>query len=170
MPGSTRLWHGARLDGTAAEVRGGRSAMMGMTSDEVLEFNRSVIAEFRDNDGVMPAGSLFHGNPTMLVTMIGRRSGRELTSPLSYATDGDGWIIMASAGGSETTPAWAFNLRANPAVTVELLGERFRATAAETAGDERARVFDLMITQLPRFADYQAAVSRRIPLFRLTRD
>lgn len=144
--------------------------MMGMSTEQVLEFNRSVIADFRANDGVMPEGSVFHGNPTLLLTMLGAKSGRELTSPLSYASDGDDWIIMASAGGSEKTPAWAYNLRANPTVTVELLGESFTATATETAGAEHDRVFDVMTAQLPRFADYQEQVERKIPLFRLTRD
>ena len=143
--------------------------MMGMTNEQVIDFNKNVIAEFRDNDGVMPEGSMFHGNPTLLLTMTGAKSGRELTSPLSYATDDDAWIIMASAGGSPTLPAWGHNLRANPDVTIELPGETFEALATETAGDERDRVFAVMTGQLPRFAEYQENVERVIPLFRVTR-
>ena len=112
---------------------------------------------------------MFHGNPTLLMTMTGAKSGRQLTSPLTYATDGDGWLIMASAGCSPTAPAWAFNLRANPTVTIEMLDETFEATATETAGDERERAYGVMISEMPRFADYQAAVERVIPVFRLTR-
>lgn len=143
--------------------------MMGMTNEQVLEFNQGVIDDFRANDGVMPEGSMFHGNPTLLLTMTGAKSGRQLTSPLTYTADGDGWIIMASAGGSDKAPAWAFNLRANPSATIELPGEKFEAVAVETEGDERTRVFELMTTALPRFADYQTGVERTIPLFRLTR-
>ena len=143
--------------------------MMGMTTEQVLEFNRSVIDDFRSHDGVMPEGSMFHGNPTLLLTMTGAKSGRQLTSPLSYATDGDGWIIMASAGGSEQTPAWAHNLRAHPQVMLEMPGESFAAMASEAVGPERDRVFSVMTSQLPRFADYQANVERVIPLFRLSR-
>jgi deazaflavin-dependent oxidoreductase (nitroreductase family) len=140
-----------------------------MTNEQTLEFNRAVIADFREHGGVMPEGSMFHGNPTLLMTMTGAKSGRSLTSPLTYASDDDGWVIMASAGGSEQTPAWAFNLRANPTVTIELLDETFDAVATEAEGPERDRVFDLMTGQLPRFADYQKNVERQIPLFRLTR-
>lgn len=143
--------------------------MMGMTNEQVLKFNQSVIADFRAHDGVMPESSRFHGNPTLLMTMIGAKSGRELTSPLTYATDDDGWIIMASAGGSEKPPAWLFNLRANPTVTIEMPGDKFEARAAEAEGTEHTRVFNVMTGQLPRFADYQAKVQRTIPLFRLTR-
>ena len=142
--------------------------MMGMSSDEVIAFNQQVIAEFRAHDGVMPEGSLFHGNPTLLLTMTGATSGRQLTSPLSYAVDGDSWIVMASAGGSPKTPNWAFNLRANPDVTVEVPGQRLDAVATETEGADRTRAFETMIEQLPRFADYQEQVERQIPLFRLS--
>jgi len=143
--------------------------MMGMTNEQVLDFNAQVIKDFRDNDGVMPEGSMFHGNPTLLITMTGAKSGRSLTSPLTYATDGDDWIIMASAGGDPKAPAWAFNLRANPGVTLEILGESFAATATETQGAEHDAAYATMTTEHPRFADYQAAVERQIPLFRLKR-
>jgi len=144
-------------------------AVMGMSNEQVLAFNKSVIDQFREHDGVMPEGSPFHGNPTLLLTTTGAKTGRQLTSPLTFTVDGDAWIVMASAGGSEKTPAWAFNLRAHPEVSIELLGETLNVTATETAGEERGRVFDLMTTALPRFADYQAQVERQIPLFRLTR-
>jgi len=143
--------------------------MMGMTNDQVIAFNQNVIEDFRKHDGVMPEGSLFHGNPTLLLTMTGAKSGRTLTSPLTYAVDGSDWIIMASAGGSEKMPAWAYNLRANPNVKIELLGETFEATAIETIDQDRDAAFATMTDQLPRFADYQTAVERVIPLFRLRR-
>ncbi len=143
--------------------------MMGMTDEEVLAFNSGVIADFRANAGVMPEGSMFHGNPTLLLTMTGAKTGRSLTTPLTYSTDGDSFIIMASAGGSETAPAWAFNLRANPEVEIEVLDQRLRVRAIETEGDERDRVFGIMTGNLPRFGDYQAQVERTIPLFRLDR-
>jgi len=145
--------------------------MLGMTNEQVLEFNREVIETFREHQGVMPESSPFHGNPTLLMTMTGARSGRTLTSPLSYATDTDGaLIVMASAGGSPKLPAWGHNLRANPSVTIEVLGETYEATAEEAEGEERDRVFARMVEALPRFGDYQQAVARVIPLFRLVRN
>lgn len=143
--------------------------MMGMSNEQVLEFNQAVIAEFREHGGVMPEGSMFHGNPTLLLTMTGAKSGRSLTSPLTYATDGDSWILMASGGGSEKLPAWGHNLRANGAVTVEMLDETFDAVAVECQGEERDRAYETMIGQFQRFAAYQENVERIIPLFRLSR-
>ena len=143
--------------------------MMGMTKEQVLAFNQGVIAEFREHDGVMPEGSIFHGNPTLLLTMTGAKTGRTLTSPLTYATDGDDWIVMASAGGSEKLPGWGHNLRANGEVSLEVLGDSFPAIATEMLGTDRDHAFSTMISQQPRFADYQASVERIIPLFRLSR-
>ena len=117
----------------------------------------------------MPEEHPLHGNPTLLVTMTGLKSGRTLTSPLSYTPDGDAFIVMASAGGSPTLPAWAHNLRAHPEITLEVGAETFPAHAVETVGPDRDRAFELMTSSLPRFADYQASVERLIPLFRLHR-
>lgn len=141
-----------------------------MTDEQVLAFNRTVIDTFRAHGGVLPEGPLA-GNPTVLVTMTGARTGRTLTTPLTYTVDpADGsLIVMASAGGSPRLPAWAHNLRADPAVTVEVLDETFGAVAVEAEGAERTRVFDIMVATLPRFGDYQASVERVIPLFRLVR-
>ena len=143
--------------------------MHGLTREQTLAFNESVIEVFRANDGVMPEGHPMHGNPTLLMTMTGARSGRSLTSPLTYTADGDAFIVMASAGGSPKLPAWGHNLRVNPEVTIEVGTETFAAVAVETEGAERDRAFELMTTTLPRFADYQASVERVIPLFLLVR-
>ncbi|MEM9203313.1 MAG: nitroreductase/quinone reductase family protein [Actinomycetota bacterium] len=143
--------------------------MLGMTRDQVLAFNLDVITTFRTHDGVMPEGP-FQGNPTLLLTMTGARTGRSLTTPLTYVSDHDrALLVMASAGGSPTLPAWAHNIRANPQVTVEVLGDRYDARAEETVGDERARVLARMTAALPRFGEYQQSVERMIPLFRLVR-
>ncbi len=143
--------------------------MWGMSNEEVVAFNQKVIDEFRSNAGVMPEGSQFHGNPTLLMTMTGARTGRTLTTPLTYTADGNDFIVMASAGGSPTLPAWAHNLRANPAITLEVLDETFPALAVETVDGERQAAFELMVANLPRFGGYQEAVERVIPLFRLQR-
>lgn len=143
--------------------------MHGLTREQTLAVNAGVIETFRANGGVMPEGHPMHGNPTLLLTMTGARSGRTLTSPLTYTPDGEAFIVMASAGGSPTLPAWGHNLRANPDVVLEVGTEAFSATAIETDGDERERAFGLMSDALPRFADYQASVERQIPLFRLVR-
>lgn len=141
--------------------------MKGMSDEEVLGFNKGVIEEFRANGG--KCGGIFEGNPMLLMTMTGARSGRQLVSPLTYHADGDDYVVMASAGGDPEHPAWYYNLVANPKVVLEVGDETFAATATETTGDERARLYDSMVAAMARFGDYQADVDREIPLFKLSR-
>ena len=141
--------------------------MKGMTDDQVLGFNAGIIEEFRANEG--KCGGMFEGNPMLLMTMTGAKSGRQLTSPLTYHPDGDDYIVMASAGGDPKHPAWYFNLVANPDVVLEVGTERFDATAVQTEGAERTRVFEAMSEAMPRFGEYQAGVQREIPIFKLVR-
>jgi len=142
--------------------------MLGMSNDEIIAFNKKVIAEFRANNGEL-TGGLLAGNPTLLMTMTGAKSGRTLTSPLTYVPDGDAFLVMASNGGSPKLPGWGHNLRANPKVTLEVKDDTFDAVAVETEGDERRRCLDVMVSHISRFAGYQEAVERVIPLFRLQR-
>jgi len=141
---------------------------LGFPSKEaLLDFNRQIIEEFRANGG--KCGGQFEGNPMVLITMKGAKTGRELITPLSYCADGDDCIIFASAGGSPAHPAWYFNLVANPDIVLERGTEKYHATAVLTEGEDRQQAFNAMVAAMPRFADYQASVEREIPVFRLVR-
>ena len=94
---------------------------------DMNEFNAKVIAEFRANAGKV--GPPFEGSPMVLLTTTGARTGRTLTSPLVYSTDGDNVVIIASKAGAPSNPAWYHNLVANPTVTLEISEETFQATA-----------------------------------------
>ncbi|WP_419944615.1 nitroreductase/quinone reductase family protein [Candidatus Poriferisodalis sp.] len=142
-------------------------AMKGMDDQQVLSFNEQIISEFRANEG--RCAGIFEGNPMLLMTMTGARSGRQLTSPLTYHQLDGVWIVFASAGGHPRHPAWYHNITANPDVTLEVGTESFAATATELAAEERTRAFDAMCTAMPRFGDYQASVEREIPVIRLRR-
>ena len=41
--------------------------------------------------------------PVMLLSTVGRKSGRERTRPLVYLQDGDEYIVIDSAGGQDKT-------------------------------------------------------------------
>ena len=58
---------------------------------------------------------------------------------------------------------------AHPDVTVERDTERYAARAVVTEGDDRQAAFDKMAAAMPRFAGYQEAVEREIPVIRLAR-
>lgn len=141
-----------------------------ISDEQWLALNDGVIAEYRENDGSV--GGRWDGNPMILLTTIGARSGQERTSPLTYTVDSkdnDRLVIIASRAGDDRHPDWYHNLVANSEVTVELGSERFQATATVAAEPDRTRLFDERIAVMPRFGDYLQATDRTIPVVVLER-
>ena len=108
--------------------------------------------------------ALRRGVPVCLVTTTGRTSGQPRTVPLLYLRDGEDVVLVASQGGLPTNPQWYLNLRANPAVTVEIgrSVHRMRARTADAA--ERARLWPLLVQCYTDFASYQSWTDREIPV------
>jgi len=110
-------------------------------------------------------GSSMFGGRVLLLTTKGSKTGKARTVPVMYFEDGANRIVIGSAGGSPTDPAWCRNLRRDPAVTVETKGRRYRADAVIATGDERRRIWSKVIAEQPRFAEYaKKAPDREIPV------
>jgi deazaflavin-dependent oxidoreductase (nitroreductase family) len=63
--------------------------------------------------------------PVLLLTTLGRRTGKERTWPVGYMRDGDeAYVVVASDGGLAAHPAWYYNLVAEPRVAIEVNGGR----------------------------------------------
>ncbi|RDI44724.1 nitroreductase/quinone reductase family protein [Nocardia mexicana] len=153
---------------------------------DITGWNARIIAEVRANAGyaawsseaefaagrpVPPRISGFDGPgmPLILVHHVGARTGRERISPLFYLPVGDGWAVFATHGGSPQHPAWYRNLMANPRVTVETGRETVAVVARLAQGEERERIWAAEIALVPKFAEFQAAAGRQIPVVVLER-
>ena len=111
------------------------------SDEEFLAYNQGVISEFRANHGVVSQPPF----PILLLTTTGARTGRPATVPLGFAVDDNGRVfVMASKAGAPRHPAWFHNLRANPAVTVELGDGSYQARAVVTEGEERDRLYAMV--------------------------
>jgi len=131
------------------------------------DFNAQVIKEFRENGGKV--GGMFEGAPLLLLTNTGAKSGQPRIAPLAYTTDNGKFVVIASKGGAPEHPDWFHNVRANPAVTLEVGTETFAAQASVPEGEERRRLYDQMAAQMPNFAEYQLKTTREIPVVVLER-
>lgn len=109
------------------------------------------------------------GAPVLLLTSIGRKSGRPRTVAMAYTRDGDDLVVIGSAGGLPDHPAWALNLRDRPQAQVQVRDERFEVHSEWLSGEERERVWAMVTQQYPWFADYQRKTNRTIPVIRLRR-
>lgn len=102
---------------------------------------------------------------TLLLITTGRKSGKRSILPLIYRPTGDGgYCVIASKGGAPAHPAWFLNLEANPRVKVQVANEKFDAVARVAKGEERERLWQLMVDYYAPYTDYQAATRRQIPV------
>jgi len=102
---------------------------------------------------------------TLLLTTTGRKSGKQLLIPLIYRpTDDGGYCVIASKGGAPSHPAWYLNLEANSDVHLKVINEEFKAVARVAEGDERTRLWKMMVSYYAPYADYQASTERQIPV------
>ena len=131
------------------------------------DYNRKIIEESRANEG--KTFGLFKGQPLLLLTTTGAKSGEPRTTPVVYTRDGDHLIIIASKGGSSAHPAWFLNLLAHPEVTVEVGIEQVQMRAVVPEGEERDRLYAQQAAAMPAFTAYQAKTTRRIPVVALER-
>jgi len=109
------------------------------------------------------------GSPTLLLTVTGRTSGTEYTTPLIFGRDGDDLVLVASQGGRPNHPDWYLNLVAHPEVGVQVKGDRFRARARVAEGEERERLWRAMNEIWTHYDEYQAKTERVIPVVVLER-
>ena len=109
------------------------------------------------------------GSEILLLTVTGRKSGREIVKPLIFGRDGDNLLLVASKGGAPQHPDWYLNLVANPEVGVQVKADVFRARARTAAGEERERLWRLMNLEWPYYDEYQTRTEREIPVVVLER-
>jgi deazaflavin-dependent oxidoreductase (nitroreductase family) len=133
----------------------------------MTDWNQQIIEEFRANEGVMSGP--FEGMPFLILHTTGRKTGKDVVTPLVYLPDGDRMVVFASAAGSPTHPQWFLNLEADPAVTVELGRETVPATATVITGEERDALYARQVEAMPQFGGYQEGNPRVIPAIALTR-
>jgi deazaflavin-dependent oxidoreductase (nitroreductase family) len=131
-----------------------------LVSRPFTRFNRWLL---RRTGGRVGAGGL--GLDVILVTTRGRRSGEARTVPLGAVHDGDDWVVIASNAGHDRMPAWALNMRTEPAVTVEIGGVARPFRVHEAIGDEAARLWPIVTDAYPGYGDYRTRTERQIPLF-----
>jgi F420H(2)-dependent quinone reductase len=102
--------------------------------------------------------------PVLLLTTIGRKSGKVRTQPLVYTQVGDGFAVIASKGGAAQHPLWYLNLRANPLAEVTVGRERWRVRARDAQGEERDRLWRALSDLYPGYDKYAQKTSREIPV------
>jgi deazaflavin-dependent oxidoreductase (nitroreductase family) len=136
---------------------------------EALDYNATMIADFRATNGQMSSGA-----PIVLLHHQGRRSGKDFIAPLVYQRDPhdqSAVYIFASKAGAPTDPEWYHNIVAAGHATVEIGAERYDAGVTELTGAARDEVYDRQASAMPNFAEYaeKTAGIRTIPVIKLSK-
>jgi len=120
-------------------------------------------AVYRASHGLI--GHRFPGQPpVLLLDHVGARSGTRRTNPLVYGRDGENLVLVASKGGYPKHPAWFHNLLANPDTTVQVGSRMLNVHARVAEGEERERLWSLMVGVYGGYEDYRKRTEREIPL------
>ena len=106
--------------------------------------------------------------PLLLITTLGRKSGKPHTNPVAYLTEGQDYLVAASVGGMDWNPSWYFNLKNKPQAKVQIGAKTFDVEATITTDEERNQLYDKFKAASSNFIKYQNATSRVIPVIRLT--
>ncbi|GAA2618124.1 nitroreductase family deazaflavin-dependent oxidoreductase [Actinomadura fulvescens] len=139
---------------------------------EVIDSPEPSVAEhvqrYLATDG--ESGYMEGGVTNLLLTTVGRKSGRLRRTGLFFGQDGDRYVLIGSSfSGGPTHPSWYLNLLAEPEAQVQIKGEKFLVRARTAEGEERARLWRLMTSWWPEYDTYQARSTREIPVVVLER-
>src|SRR5512139_3730496 len=105
------------------------------------------------------------GLPNLNLTVKGRKSGIERTTPLLCVPDGDTILIAGSYFGGPKMPLWVGNRRAAEGhATVEFRKETYPVVATELRDPERAEAWRVMLRTWPNYAKYEERTDRLIPV------
>ena len=105
----------------------------------------------------------------LLLTTVGRKSGRERTAPLLYVIAGESFVVVPSNAGDHRPPAWWLNLEARPEATVRVGVEMHEVRARRASPEEAERLWPQLEASYTSYAAYRTRASREIPVVLLER-
>jgi deazaflavin-dependent oxidoreductase (nitroreductase family) len=141
----------------------GRKKVLARIKDAAAKgVNRAHPALLRATKGRL--GARVFRAPVLLLTTTGRRSGKERTVPLLYLAQGDRIALVGSYGGDDRDPLWVHNIRADPAVTVEIDGRRRPMRASIASAEEKAALWPKVLELYRPYDNYQRRTERDIPV------
>ncbi|MEV8179741.1 nitroreductase family deazaflavin-dependent oxidoreductase [Cellulosimicrobium funkei] len=110
-----------------------------------------------------------NGMPVVVLTTLGRRSGKVRKTPLMRVEHDGAYAVVASLGGAPKHPVWYLNVLAHPRVELQDGPERHDYVAREVHGEEKALWWERAVAAYPPYASYQEKTSREIPVLVLER-
>ena len=109
-------------------------------------------------------GNRVQGLPVLLLTTVGRKSGKKRITPLGYLEHDGSYAITATNAGFDTHPAWFHNLKDHPQVELQIGNKQFTAKAEPANPSLRQQLWSKFVERAPGYGDYEKRTSREIPV------
>jgi F420H(2)-dependent quinone reductase len=109
-------------------------------------------------------GSQVQGLPVLLLTTIGRKTGKERVTPLGYLEHNGSYVVTATNAGFDTHPAWFHNLKTNPKVELQIGNKQLVAIAESANPTLRHELWTRFVERAPGYGPYETRTSREIPV------
>lgn len=116
-------------------------------------------------------GRLLGGGHLLVLHTVGRKTGRPYATPLTYARDGQDYLIVSDNHGQPTAPGWYNNLKVNPKAEINVNRKRIGVTARVVQPTDPAyeRLWQIVNQNNDnRYIEYQKKTSRPIQVVVLT--
>lgn len=107
------------------------------------------------------------GKDVLVLTTVGRKTGRTRRTPLFFVRDGGDYVIVASNGGDERYPGWWHNLRADPRAAIQVRDRQLPCRAEEVGAAAAADLWPRLTAVYGGYARYRRETKRPLTLFRL---
>ena len=109
-------------------------------------------------------GGKVQGLPVLLLTTIGRKTGKKRITPLGYFEHDGYYVISASNAGFDTHPAWFHNLKSRPQVELQIGNKQSTAVAEPANPTLRKQLWATLVQRAPGYGAYEKRTSREIPM------
>ena len=105
----------------------------------------------------------------LLLSHVGRRSGLRRYTPLLCIEEDSRWIVVASNGGDDRSPAWWLNLQSHPEAEVHYYREHIKVKAREASVIEYEALWAKLQQSYSFYDNYRTRTDRKIPVVILER-
>ena len=140
------------------------------THDQIVEISHAHVEalEASNEDNVWQQVGMHH----IILTTIGRRSGKEHKCALPIWRDEDGHrVVVGSFAGADKEPDWLANLRdkaSNSEVKIRTQNSEYVSPPEILEGLERDLLWNQLCEDRAWYNDYQERTERVIPLIRFS--
>ena len=108
--------------------------------------------------------SQVQGLPVLLLTTIGRSTGKKRITPLGYLEYDGSYVITGTNAGFDTHPTWFHNLKSHPQVALQIGDKQLAAIAELPDPALRGQLWAKFVERAPGYGAYEKRATREIPI------